>query len=227
MGSAQCREEHNGRLGALVDVGPIDLQPVEATPGSIVEHGDAEVVSTGEPPGGPDRHVGPVGLAGHGERPRRGVGHGARLDRLLVERWSRFAAGPAVGRREAEVTPGRRLLGDEPVQEPQPLGAGPRGQLPHQLVAGHTRLRLRRIQVHHSVLMAYHIGHSVSFFLRADATCWGGASRALLVSFVEKRDNRRSTTPPTHSPWSRCLVSCLTERVSNPHCRQSMRQSFV
>jgi hypothetical protein len=51
MGSSQCREEREGRLCALVDVGPIDLQPVEATPGSIVEHGDAEVVSTDEPLG--------------------------------------------------------------------------------------------------------------------------------------------------------------------------------
>ena len=38
-------------------------------------------------------------------------------------------------------------------------GAGPLGQLPHQLVAGHTRLRLRRIQVHDSLLIIDHISH--------------------------------------------------------------------
>src|SRR4029077_11043581 len=43
--------------------------------------------------------------------------------------------------------------------EPQPLGAGPLGQLPHQLVAGHTRLRLRRIQGQGSLLIINHISH--------------------------------------------------------------------
>src|SRR6476660_2827238 len=54
-----------------------------------------------------------------------------------------------------------RQLRQQPTltREPQPLGAGPLSQLPHQLVAGPTQLRPRRIQVHGSLLIVNHIGH--------------------------------------------------------------------
>jgi hypothetical protein len=51
--------------------------------------------------------------------------------------------------------------------EPQPLGAGPLSQLPHQLVAGHTRLRLRRIQVTAAFSSLITSVTGVSFFLRS------------------------------------------------------------
>src|SRR6185312_12296328 len=43
--------------------------------------------------------------------------------------------------------------------EPQTLGAGLLSQLPHQFVAGNTRLRLRRIQVNGRLVIVHHISH--------------------------------------------------------------------
>ncbi len=41
------------------------------------------------------------------------------------------------------------------------------------------------------------------------------------VSFLEKRDAPRGATPPPCNPRSRCLISCLTPRVSDPRCRRA------
>jgi len=47
------------------------------------------------------------------------------------------------------------------------------------------------------------------------------------VSFLEKRDTPSTSTPPPQSRSSRFLISCLTPRVSHPHCRRAMRQSLA
>ena len=69
--------------------------------------------------------------------------------------------------------------------EPQSLGSGAFGQLPHQLIAGHGRLRLRRIQLHNSLPITHHIGH-----------------RCLLLSQELHRKNYSPAATFTHTGFS-------------------------
>lgn len=44
------------------------------------------------------------------------------------------------------------------------------------------------------------------------------------VSLLEKRDSPTQPTLRSHNASSRCLISCLSPRVSNPLCRRVMRR---
>ena len=81
----QGEQERERRFGALVLIGPIDVQPVAATAGRRVEEPVLQVVLTEEPVERPPRLGQPPPVVADAVRVEARRHHRAGLDRLLVE----------------------------------------------------------------------------------------------------------------------------------------------
>ncbi len=114
------RDQSERRLGALVFVHSVRLEPVAAAPADRVEERCADVVGAEEPGGRAQRGLRPCLVVGDVECPGACVRHCRGLDRLLIESRSRLPWCPAADRREAEMV-ASGFNSDEPREQVKPL----------------------------------------------------------------------------------------------------------
>src|SRR5689334_14606504 len=82
---AQCHQERQRRLRALVAIGAISMEPVATAARGGVVQPLADGVLTEEPVEGAGAVIQPAGIPADVERGETGRGDGAGLNRLLVE----------------------------------------------------------------------------------------------------------------------------------------------